>query len=287
MARPGISSLKAAPSGYAPSRTVMNFERRQRAAEEDKERASLLRKTTHTGKWGHKARDLADRIGDGTWKEPALTCASATYMRQHRSNIIGNLHQLIDDEGFSELGFVTLLRKNWSIYPGDLHKIKPTHLVAALRKDIERYGDWDGTGFLFGMMEAEYLPVQNCYQFHFHGIAAAGMIEAIENLRPGRSDRRRSYKPWAEEAGTAACKRPILIKRVKPNEIATPIAYCIKHFWKTKVGGKVHRLRGDEHTRSLLFLDQWRLEDQALLYGIKVSGGRFHLTDSDHHEVVD
>lgn len=270
--RPGVSSLSLPAKEFRPSELQHDFESKSFCLQEDVTRARLLKKTVHQGEWGDAARELASRLQAATRRFPWPTLASSLYWRDLRERIIGNLNALINECEPSRASFATIVRQDWACSPADVDEIDIAAFKSVLRKSLADTGIRIAEGFLIGRFEASFDPEPWCYQFHGHFVATGDYIDAINALKG-----RKPYQPWEDVLGVADCKRPIMNPDLPIAEAARAFAYALKGFWKLRNVGPAQRLQGDEHTRSLLFLDQHRPEDLFMLMGLHVKGGALSL----------
>lgn len=273
MPRPGITKLDKPPLAYRPDLIMDGFETAKAMREEDLLRAALLEKTIHSGRFGNSARELAHRLREGSSKAPAQTCASALYMRDQRIRVIGHLHQLIDQTDPESVSIFSIVKMGWACHAGDFHEADARKLKASFRADLSRSGAPDADGWLFGALDCQFDSTTKNFQFHMHGVAADGIIDVIDRLR-----KRDGYRRWKDVPGIPDCKKPIVRSQEPLDKMPRPLAYQLKHFWKMKVGGRTRRLPDDEHTRALLFLDQYRLEELTLLMKLHVKNGALYVS---------
>ena len=271
--RPGISSLNMPPKRYRPSAIQSDFETKYESLAEDAQRVLLLRRTEHQGQWGDDALDLADRLAEGRRRYPWPTLASSLYWRDIRERVVGHVNLLIEGEEPERASFFTIVRKEWASRPADLPHVEIARFKRMFRKNIEDSGVDLDDGFLIGRFEASYDPIAQCYQFHIHGIATDAYIDAINTLKG-----RRPYRPWADIFGIPDCKHPVENPELPVDGVVRAFTYSLKGYWELRNAGRAKRLQGDEHTRSLLFLDRHRPEDLFLLMGVHVKGGVLNLS---------
>ncbi|MGB7371840.1 hypothetical protein [Erythrobacter sp.] len=233
----------------------------------------MLEKTPHQGDWGDAARDLSICLLASTRRHPWPTLASAFYWRDLRERIVGNLNILIEDCELERASFFTIVRREWACHPAELDEVDIARFKRMLRKNLEDTAVELIEGFLVGRFEASYDPLAQCYQFHIHGVATGDYIDAINKLKG-----RRSYTPWPDMAGIPGCKKPVANPDLPIEDAVRAVTYGLKGYWELRNAGRAKRLQGDEHTRSLLFLDRHRPEDLFLLMGVQVKGGAFDLS---------
>lgn len=266
--RPGISSLTLPAKEFRPSMLQGDFESKASCLQEDEKRARLLERTKHQGDWGGAARDLSARLNASTRRYPWPTLASKLYWRDLRERIVGSLNAFFDDEMLDRASFATIIRQDWARHPADLDDVDIAAFKSVLRKNIADAGIEIGEGFIIGCFEASYNISQQCYQFHAHLLAIGDYVDAINALKG-----RKPYQPWAGGLGVPDCQHPIENPQLPIDEAARAFAYSLKGYWELRNAGPAKRLQGDEHTRSLLFLDRHRPEDLFILMGVHVKGG--------------
>ncbi len=218
--------------------------------------------------WGDTARDLALRLQAATRRYPWPTLASLLYWRDLRERIVGNLNALIDNDTPDRVSFATIIRQDWARHPADLDDVDVAAFKSFLRKNIADTGVEIAEGFLIGCFEASYEISQQCYQFHAHLLATGNYVDAINALQG-----RKPYQPWAQVPGVPDCQHPVENPQIHIDEAARSFAYSLKGYWELRNARPAKRLQGDEHTRSLLFLDRHRPEDLFVLMGVHVKGG--------------
>lgn len=266
--RPGVSSLTLPAKEFRPSTQLDDFETRSACFQEDQARVQLLDKTKHQGDWGNEARDLSRRLSASTRHCPWPTLASKLYWRDLRERIVGNLNALIHGDMPDRASFATIIRQDWARHPADLDDVDVAAFRSVLRKNIADAGVEIAEGFLIGCFEASYDISQQCYQFHAHLLTTGDYVDAINALKG-----RKPYRPWATIPGVPDCQHPIENPQLPIDEAARAFAYGLKGYWELRNAGPAKRLQGDEHTRSLLFLDRHRPEDLFVLMGVHVKGG--------------
>lgn len=286
MSRLGIDRLPKPPKKYRIQQGVLEdgtwfaFESPAEAQTEDEERCkrasrliSKKRKIDHQWRRSEIAT-LIDRI------ESASTVASLVYMRKHRKRVGGHLLRLLSCD-FTAARMFTFLPADW-IYPaGSLCEADAVKLLAALRQALRRKGAGRASGWLFAFIDGEYDSTSRTYRVHVHGLASGKMIDIVKKMKGVRN-----LQPVGKSMWAGAVHRPVMSQKitVTPMRAAT---YAIKGFWCERpifqgVGLTPKRPRGKRRisqlqpfVEHLLWLDQWRLQDLALLMGMSVGRAGF------------
>ncbi len=266
--RPGVSSLLLPAKEFWPSTLQSDFESKASCLHEDETRARLLEKTKHQGDWGDAARDLSARLCASSRRYPWPTLASKLYWRDLRERIVGNLNALIAEELPDRASFATIIRQDWARHPADLDNVDIAAFKRVLRKNIADTGVEIAEGFLIGRFEASYDIDPQCYQFHAHLLATDDYVDAINALKG-----REPYRPWTGVNGIPDCRHPVVNPQLDLGEASRAFAYSVKGYWELRNAAQAKRLQGEEHTRSMLFLDRHRPEDLFILMDVHVKGG--------------
>ena len=106
------------------------------------------------------------------------------------------------------------------------------------------------------------------------------MIDVLNALR-----KQRAYRPWKPMGDVPGAKRPIVVSKKKYHHALTAAAYATKLYWPRKRVGRVgpgetkrdrdhSRIKGSQHSQVLLFLDQWKLPQITILFGLTIRRGR-------------
>ncbi|MBJ7438983.1 MAG: hypothetical protein JHD35_08180 [Sphingopyxis sp.] len=288
MSRRGIDRLPKPPKKYQIQPGVLEdgtwfaFETKDEAKEEDKERCkrasrliSKKRKIDHQWRRSEIAA-LIDRI------DSASTVASSVYMRKHRKRVGGHLLRLMSRD-ITAVRMFTLLPANW-IYPaGSLCEADAVKLLTALRQALRRKGANRASGWLFAFIDGEYDSASDTFRLHVHGLASGEMIDVVKRMKGTRN-----LQPFSKSKREGAVRRPVLSQKITTTPIRAA-TYVMKSHWGERPffqgeGLTPKRPRGKRRidhiqpfVEHLLWLDQWRLQDLALLIGMSVSRAGFKI----------
>ena len=112
------------------------------------------------------------------------TLASARNMRNIRRQLAGALWELVSTETASEgLSAFTLIPGGLQVRPEDLDRYRARQLMNRLRAQLNRAGAGTASGWLVAALHCDFDPTAELYQFHYHRVAAGGMIGDIDRLR--------------------------------------------------------------------------------------------------------
>lgn len=285
MGRLGVSDLPYPSKPYRIDRLKGGlgggpiFETRTNARNEDFHRARSLTKVAarYSSSDLTATLDLARRLASGQSCD-RRTLASSRYMRRFRLRLIGALWPLVADGPWTpgEVSSFTAIPRGWSFTPGTLETADPRKLLARLRSQLNRAGAKDADGFLIAHLHGEFEPQSRIYQLHVHGIAAGGMIAAIDRLRT---------TPSYTSDGLVRGRMHISRKPLK--DIPYPLGYPFKSYWPCRRIGRVgreglikrqrghHRIPEPYHSQVLLWLDRWSVSDLTLLMNLRVGRDGF------------
>ena len=267
-------------------RLARTLDGRPTKAEVEKERCRRIRelgRVAHRGLWGEWCRRLAKALADDLVQ--LKTMANPVFVWEMQDLLIGNIHLLLDQEDRKRVATFTINKRAWAKHAVELLRVPElgTHGVdlkrsvkQEFRKNLNdalkklREAGKVVRGWLICVIEVAYDEPTGCYQIHIHGIATDDYIDVVDGLR-----RFRSFKPWKKDGRLRipGCRRPVVIKE-RLTDLPRPFAYMLKMFWKLRRAGKRVRLPGDEHIRSLLVLNQYRVDDLVLMMGVQVKDGR-------------
>lgn len=225
-------------------------------------------------------------------EEPPESCASSGYMRQQCINVAGNFWKLHDEvtNGASAaippmFRTVSIMRSDWEMPISQLLATNPTTFLERLRVDLYDCGAADTQGALIVGLHGEYAPHDALMRTHGHAIAIGDMAEVINRLRdlPG-------YAPIVRKYGDKSRCTPTIRMSIKPLvNLPDPFTYIAQRFWPSRWEGFINgvfrrqrkaRIKGNTHSKLLLWLDQWPLQDLTLMMGMRATKNGFVLTDA-------
>ena len=290
MSGSGISTVPLPENRYRPdlisySDERFQFETEQFSREEDARRVKMLRKSASQAKKPENriaALELADRLdyGDG---DPPETLASHLYMRGHRIAIAGALWRLAERPDFGQVSIVGIAPRSLEIPGESLWQVDPRKAGATVRTDLYNCGAKTAGGYAAAFFDAEHEPMTDMFRFHFHGLAAGGMLDVIEGLRAAPK-----YRSIAVREGHRKRVPRIVVSRKPLENLPAPLTYLLKSFYSSKWEGQIDgerrrqnrksRIKEPRHSQVLLWLDRWSLQDITLLLGLRVNADGFHLT---------
>ena len=256
-----------------------DFETKYEAQRCDQDRCTRLSRIakdkTNGLKNRKRLRRIIEKISEGS------SVASRTYMRWHRKRLGGALWELVDQH--PDTMMFTLLLSTW-VYPGGhLNEADPIKMRDALRTALRRKGASSSDGWLFGYIDGEFDPFNDCFRLHMHGLVSGGMIEVVKSMNGVRNLR---------SAHTSCCPNAVLqpIRCTKIVRTAVKaITYCLKSYWCQRLRGPKGespqtRLSGKQAIRDdlpfaehLLWLGQWEIQDLSLVMGMRVINSRFRV----------
>ncbi|KAA9013046.1 MULTISPECIES: hypothetical protein [Sphingobium] len=287
MARPGISKLGLPPKKYRPDRRatrkdgLIKFETEEASYTEDEFRIGQLRRVARLYPSLFKKnyiRQLRRRLRKGVeGHRPDRTPASSIYMRNWRVRVVGWLWQLYADPRSAPVTTAHILPTKWILTPDELMRVSSKKLMKRLRSDLNRLGAKKADGFFFAFLHGEYNLDDGCFHLHVHCLVSKGMIAVVKRLKTVERARLRKT--------TNSVKRsPVLIRKKPLKNLPGPFSYCCQSYWPRKgyhdgvtgdwKRGKKHRIPEPYHTMFLLWIDQWKLEDLALMMKLSVRAGK-------------
>ena len=178
---------------------------------------------------------------------------------------------------------VTIFVPGGEIHISELLDTCPRKLLSRLRRALCRCGAKDMVGWFFGAIHGEYNPDTEMVRVHVHAVVNGGMIKAVQRLK-----KRRSYKPIIRAIDGVLKRVPRIRMTKKPlTDPPHALSYVLKSYWPSVwegvIDGKIKRrnrptrIPEPAHTRVLLWLDQYNLDDVTLLIGLRVGINGFEL----------
>lgn len=263
---------------------VRGFESEEKARNEDKVRAKLLRKAASLAYLPENrlaASSLA-HVLEYNDDYPPETIASSLRMRLYRISAIHAFFRLFEVQ--YDVDWVTfhLTPRGLDIPGAQLQDFDPRRACRALRATFDRIGVSAAEGALFCYLDGEYEPNTDVFRIHFHGFATGDKVQALEglrNLRNFRSERFRS------RPGRSIQRVRILRKLTN---FPYHLSYLLKSFWPSRWEGDIEgkmvrqrfrsRIREPRHSQLLLWFNRWRLGDLVILVGLEVGSDGLRLT---------
>jgi hypothetical protein len=193
--------------------------------------------------------------------------------------------------------FITIIPRDWQCDVDTLRYADPTQLLNALRSQLIRCGAKGADGFLFVSIDVAYDLRHHVYQLHVHGIAAGGMLKAVQKLKDvPRFKSERCGDVRAQDLQSRQGVRvpdPVKISRKVLTRLPRPCLYLFKQqfFAYLRVdeadlsSPKVEQSRGyatkdlpePANIVALLWRDQWDLNQTSLMMGMRVGRHGFKL----------
>lgn len=223
------------------------------------------------------------------------TLASSIHMRRLRNRVVGQILALIERASFGRVARFDGVPRGWEFTPDELEDKEPRKLMATVRKGLYEAGAKNADGWLIAFIHGEYEPESGIYRVHYHGVATGGMIDVLRALKALPK-----YKNRAEPDGSPdPVKCRLRVSRKPISNLPYRVAYILKsYFTCRRVGpvgpdGKVKRARRSQripepqHSGLLAWLDQWRLQDMALIMKLSVTSNGFRLSKSNNEKGTD
>ncbi len=263
------------------SRFAANQEdrRRERGLETER-RKRRLRRSTALG-----LNRLARRIRRSRCRQ-ARSLACATYFRDVRQRVVGQLWALVDRTQDLDPRTCTMFPRGWEVPAGQLDTFDPRARLNAVRSLINRCGGTTASGYLVAFIHGEFEPRRQVYQMHLHLLAAGGMRDVLDKVvrhTPSVRSNRCGYgvSGWVQQ-------RLRFDRRL--TNLPAPLTYMLKTYWPSKwqgfnEDGKIIRQRHASripepyHTEVLRWFDRWQLRDLTLIMNISIGRDGFCLAD--------
>jgi hypothetical protein len=290
MARIAIDDIAHPPAEYRVWRgrnaALSNFDHRREKIEEDRRRMAALRALANRDRHKRgKLRRVARRIAY-SMRQRARSLASATYMRNLRQRVSGQVWSLFDRTRNLNPRTFTLFPRGWEVPAGQLHRFNPQRKLNALRSLINRSGGGQADGYLLAVIHGEFEPGRQVYQLHVHCLAAGGLRDVVDKAVRKTPTVRVVFGAY----GVTDFVRFRLRMDGEPTNLPSAFTYLVKSYWVSRLQyrnaqGMLRRSRWatripePHHSEVLLWLDQWRLADLTLLMNISVGREGFCLSD--------
>jgi hypothetical protein len=252
------------------------FETEEAAQKEDMTRVGLLRSCPDRSTRKRTAYNRLAACIEETDSDEHTTIASAAVMRIHRIKIVGALWKLCQGK---KTYFVTLMPRGGSVTPDELMNVNPVKANGWLRTTLARRGARSETnGWVFAYLEGEYNPATSTFLLHWHLIVTHSEMRAvIERLR-GHPAFKRTIGAHNNPDGVDV---RIVVQRVRQHTLPNAISYVVKNAWYAKWRSedddgnrKTARCRGripePAHSKVLLWLDRWRVQDMTMMLNLYV-----------------
>lgn len=274
--------------------TTRKFEKEEQSRAEDSIRAKLAR--THAAKASsvanaEAARALARLLEyDEHGRDWPDSLASSAYMRDQRIRVVGALWQRVDEDRLP-LSTVTISLPATDYAERMLSGFCPDSDRQRLRGWLNRCGAIDARGWGCFFLHCDWEPLTQTYRFHYHGVVAGEMIEVLDKLREEPA-----FKPIKRKVGEQIKRYPrIRMSRAPIEDVPGALGYLLKSYWPQKWEGEIEgeakrqarhsRIQGPAHTRALLWLNRYRLDQISLLTGLRVERSGLRATKLGHiHE---
>lgn len=229
-----------------------------------------------------KYQELAERLG--IHRNIPETLASKRYMRIVRANLTMMLKNLLDEVPGEPVYLVTLIPVGLACTTEELKNLDPKDLAQRVRVTLGLCGAKRGVaGWAFGYLDGEYNPATGMIQLHWHVIVTGDLLAAFERLK--NRSAYRSVKRACDSPDGVATR--VHIETVDdPQNTVSPrrISYMLKGSyyarWRGEIGdigeGKRRsqkqrgRIPEPHHSRVLLWLDQWQVQDMTLLINLRL-----------------
>lgn len=288
MAGLGISDLQPPGNIYrVDKRTnhpggLISFETEADSKREDARRATGLAKTIAKGILDPKEEARARRLqGDleaaAKTGELTPTLACHLYMRWQRICIAGHLWKQMRIARRHTTA--TIIVRTWEYSPEELLAVNPRKLMKAFRTDLYRAGIKVIDGWLFAYLHGEFDPIAKVFRLHLHLALTKSLVPVIDRLRTKRNYRSTRLLP---DGSPSPVFRRVWVRRKPLINMPEPVTYVVQSFWPARPihiddQGRRSRLRQKGairepfHSRVLLWLDRWKVEDLTLMVGLKVT----------------
>lgn len=270
--------------GYLDDGRWVNFESPAEARSEDSDRSKTIsqligKDSNITHNWSRvHINGLLRRIAAGA------TLASAVCIRRHRKRLGGHLLELMSRDMEAVHSF-TFWPANWVFAAGSLDQVDARKLLANLRQSLRLQGASRASGWFFGFIDGEYEPNKAVFRLHVNGFAAGDMVEVVKNMRTVRN-----LRPVGKMHHPTAAKKPRRLIDVLDTPMrwvtkVIPGQWCERTIFEPDEGAmellrERRRISStDAFMEQLLWLDQWRLDDLALLIGMSVGSAGFNVRD--------
>ena len=184
---PPMDDLEAA-------KILPGFESVEACINEDKRRTSALRKLPWTNEYCRwRLQRLVGQFEAGvTVGAPALTLASALYMREQRLRIVGAILQLIHDEMGEEMRDVALIKvtcSNWRVDIGSFYSVYGPMLIKRFRSVLSKAGVCEARGYLIAYLQGHLDPRTHEFRMQIRGICAGEKLNLLRELELAQKDR--------------------------------------------------------------------------------------------------
>ena len=288
MAGLGLKDLPLPPDRYRVDRRTTNpdgvirFETLADGKREDARRASGLSRTIARGILGPEEEARAQRLQSdleraartGKW---TASLACHLYMRWLRLRISGHLWRLM--RLGSQNTTVTIIPRRWEFTPDELDGVDPRKLMKGFRTDLYRAGVKEVDGWLFGYLHGEFDSNAKVYRLHVHVACSKAVVPVIDKLRTMGSYRSTRLLP---DGSPSPVFRRVWVRRKRLEKMPDPVTYVVQSFWPSRPihideNGKRSRLRQKGairepyHSRVLMWLDRWSIQDLTLMVGLRVT----------------
>jgi hypothetical protein len=276
----GIADMPCLSDEWRVDLHSRGFESPEAAHSEDAEqRAPRLRRwaAEHKGNASTRAMALADRLDPAVTPEIPKTPASARYVREQRIRIISHVWKAVAEDQTGTIARYDVIKPGWACSSRGLGKKSPFKLNREFRRELERAaakvvegGSSNCRGFLFAVLHGDFEKRSKLFQPHWHLVATGDWVPVVEHLRTVKA-----YQP------TERVRTPIRARR-KFDDLAYALTYLMKLYWPSKWQGKVsgqkterrsrkpQRIPEPHHSRLLLWMDRWSIQDLVLTMNVRV-----------------
>ncbi|MXP29819.1 hypothetical protein GRI58_13475 [Porphyrobacter algicida] len=208
-------------------------------------------------------------------------------MRRHRIRVVGSLCRLYEEADAQATTF-TIIPRHWEFTPDELMGVDPKALLRRLRADLYRAGAAKTKGWMFVYIHGEYDPNAKVYRLHVHGLCSNEMVPVLDRLR--KKPNYKSVRTLPDGSWSPVYRR-VWVRRKPLYDLPYPLTYLMQSFWPSRPifineAGQRRRVRDKRaipepfHSQVLLWLDQFELQDLALLIGLRVTRNGLQQTSS-------
>lgn len=261
----------------------IGFETLYDAEREDRKRAAGLRSQLVRGCDNvnlRGAKILADKLDpDGEREMDDRSLSSSRYSRRHRARLTWAIEAFFRENRREKCSFFTLAPRSGVTRAEALSQTDAKKIMKALLSDLNRCGAGPACGCLLAFIHGEFEPKREVFVIHVHGVAFGDMIGVVDKLRKRRKYRR----VIGNDIDMVPIRRPVrMTRRPITNRLRT-FSYLFKSYWPSRWrgamkangkfprSGRAQRIPEPFHSKYLLWLDQYRPQDLALMIGMKAT----------------